>query len=155
MQLAKFTDYALRVLMHLAVAEDYSLTTRQIANIHDAKFNHMAKVSQWLVREGYVASLRGRGGGLRLARAPEAINIGQVVRALEGQDALVECFRADGGACALTPVCGLTHTLADAQNAFFEVLDQKTLGDLIPTGGSASALLLQLNKSPENTTEEG
>lgn len=145
MQLAKFTDYALRVLMHLAVAEDYTLTTRQIADIHDAKFNHMAKVTQWLSREGYVASRRGRAGGLRLARAPEDINVGRVVRELESPFALVECLKADGGACALSPGCGLTSTLRTAQEAFFQVLDQQTLAQLTPRDSGVSLLIRQLN----------
>jgi len=145
MQLAKFTDYALRVLMHLAVSENHSLSTRQIAAMHDAKFNHMAKVTQWLSREGFVTSMRGRSGGLRLAMAPEKINIGLVVRALESPDSLVECLRSDGGQCVLSPICGLTPALRDAQEAFFKVLDRYALDDLTPKGSPLAQLLQRMN----------
>lgn len=146
MHLSKFTDYALRVLMHLAAAQDYSLTTRQIAAIHDAKFHHLAKVTQWLTREGYVTSTRGRTGGLRLARAPEKIAIGTLVRQLEQPSALVECFDADGGACILSPACGLTAALAAAQDAFYASLDQHTLASLAPRDTALTRLLHSLNR---------
>lgn len=145
MQLSKFTDYALRTLMHLAVANEHMLTTRQIAEIHDAKYNHLAKVTQWLVREGYVLSLRGRSGGLRLAKGTDVINIGHVVRDLESQSVLVECLRPDGGTCRLAPSCGLTSALKIAQDAFFASLDTLTLADLTKNDVSMARLLAQLN----------
>jgi Rrf2 family nitric oxide-sensitive transcriptional repressor len=145
MQLSKFTDYALRVLMHLASADDNLLTTRQISEIHDAKFNHLAKVTQWLVREGYVNSLRGRSGGLRLAKAPKDINVGTIIRELESQHSLVECFQLDGGSCALVGGCGLTSALHEAQEAFFEVLERKTLEDLTINNRKLAVLMKQLN----------
>ncbi|MGB0410318.1 MAG: RrF2 family transcriptional regulator [Pikeienuella sp.] len=145
MQLSKFSDYALRTLMHLAVAEDNVLTTRQIAAIHDAKYNHLTKVTQWLAREGYVTSIRGRTGGIRLARPMEDISVGDVVRRLESQTELVECMRADGGACILSPCCGLTGALAKAQSAFFEVLDGYTLADISGGDSRMRKLLASLN----------
>lgn len=145
MQLAKFTDYALRVLMHLSVAKDHSMSTRQIAQIHDARFNHLAKVTQWLAREGYVTATRGRSGGLRLALPPQDINVGRIVRALEQDDGLVECLSPGGGACAISPICGLTPALRKAQDAFFEVLDQYTMGDIVQRRGQMEALLTRLN----------
>ncbi len=145
MQLSKFTDYALRTLMHLAVTEGHMLTTRQIADIHGAKYNHLAKVTQWLVREGYVASLRGRTGGLRLAKPTDAINIGRLVRNLESQSDLVECLRPDGGNCVLAPACGLTSALRDAQDAFFASLDRLTLADLTKRDPPMARLLSRLN----------
>jgi Rrf2 family nitric oxide-sensitive transcriptional repressor len=149
MQLSKFTDYALRTLMHLAVAEDHMLTTRQIAEIHGAKYNHLAKVTQWLVREGLVVSLRGRSGGLRLGKPTSGINIGHVVRNLEGQSDLVECLQADGGQCLLSPSCGLTFALKAAQDAFFASLETLTLADLTDKNRHMAQLLTQLN-APEN-----
>jgi Rrf2 family nitric oxide-sensitive transcriptional repressor len=120
MQLSKFTDYALRILMHLAVADKHMLTTRQIAEIHNAKYNHLAKVTQWLVRKGYVASVRGR-------------------------SELVDCLRLDGGSCILAPSCGLTAALRAAQDAFFQSLDTLTLADLTKNEAPISRLLARLN----------
>ncbi|WP_390910858.1 Rrf2 family transcriptional regulator [Pseudosulfitobacter sp. SM2401] len=145
MQLTKFTDYALRTLMHLAVADEHMLTTRQIAGIHDAKYNHLAKVTQWLVREGYVASVRGRTGGLRLAKNTGDVNIGSIVRGLESQTELVECLRPDGGNCLLSPNCGLTSALRNAQDAFYASLDKITLADLTKNDAPMARLLAQLN----------
>lgn len=151
MQLAKFTDYALRVLMHLAASDDHMLTTRQIAEIHDAKFNHLSKVTQWLVREGYVTSTRGRAGGLRLAQDPSAINIGRVIRDLEEGMPLVDCLGTDGGTCCLMPTCRLTGALARAQEAFFGALDDVTLADLTPKSSAFGTLLKQLNATETAT----
>ena len=145
MQLSKFSDYAMRMLMHLAVAEEHMLTTRQIAAIHGAKYNHLAKVTQWLVREGYVVSVRGRAGGLRLAMATDQINVGKVLRDLENQNELVECMRADGGECILAPKCPLTAALKRAQAAFFEELSRLTLSDLSHQKRPIGQLLEQLN----------
>jgi len=130
MQLSKFTDYALRVLMHLATVDDNLLTTRQISELHGTKFNHLAKVTQWLVREGYVTSIRGRNGGLQLAKPSHEINIGLIVRRLESQHNLVECFQPGGGNCVLAGGCGLAGALREAQEAFFSVLEKTSLEDL-------------------------
>lgn len=131
--------------MHLAAAQDQKLTTRQIAEAHGAKFNHIAKVTQWLVREGYASSTRGRSGGLQLMRDASSITVGQVVRSLEGKDGVVECMRSDGGACILAPVCELKATLYGAQEAFFRSLDNKTLASL--TDKKINPLLMQMNRS--------
>lgn len=144
MQLSKFTDYALRVLMHLAAAEGQQMTTRQIAEMHDARYNHLAKVTQWLVKDGCVTANRGRSGGILLAKAPEEINIGVLVRKLESQYALVECLRPDGGTCKLTPECGLSNALIIAQDAFFTALEEVTLADLTTKNPGMPQLLGQL-----------
>lgn len=146
MQLSLFTDYTLRVLMHLAVAQDQKLTTRQISEAHGAKFNHLAKVTHWLVREGYVTSIRGRMGGLQLLQDPSSISVGQIVRALESQDGLVECMRNDGNGCILAPMCELKSSFHEAQEAFFETLDRKTLAALTEKGKKMNNFLVQLNK---------
>ncbi len=145
MQLSKFTDYALRTLMHLAVTEGHQLTTRQIADIHDVKYNHLAKVTQWLVREGYAVSTRGRTGGIALIKPPKEINLGEVVRNLESQSDLVECMRPDGGNCILSTTCGLSAALMVAQDAFFAALDKVTLADLTTQNASMLRLLNRLN----------
>ena len=131
MQITKFSDYALRVLIHLAVSDAERLSTREIADQQNVSFTHLAKVAQWLASEGYVSASRGRGGGMVLARDPAEISIGQLLRRSEAGSALVECLREDGGCCALTPACGLLPILSGAQEAFFAYLDPKTLNDVL------------------------
>ena len=145
MQLSKFSDYALRTLMHLAVADGHQLTTRQIAETHDAKYNHLAKVTQWLVREGYAVSTRGRSGGILLTKPPKDITLGEVIRKLESHSDLVECMRPDGGNCILSPTCGLSAALSVAQDAFFDALDQVSLADLTTQNPPMIQLLNRLN----------
>ncbi|MEM1300120.1 MAG: Rrf2 family transcriptional regulator [Pseudomonadota bacterium] len=131
MQITKFSDYGLRILLHLAAAGDEQISARDIAEAQNISFNHLAKVAQWLASEGYVRSTRGRGGGMRLNIEPERISIGQLLRKSEAGSPLVECMRADGGACCLKPSCGLIPILAEAQEAFFAVLDQRMLADVL------------------------
>ena len=150
MQLSKFSDYALRVVVHLAASPDRLLSARQIAELHDAKYNHMAKITTWLVTEGYAESLRGRGGGLRLAQDPRDINLGDLVRKLEEDKPLVECLGPDGkGSCRLMPACGLSLALSDAQEAFFACLDQLNLASVIQLSPGMSNLLSGLNQEME------
>ena len=146
MQLSKFSDYALRMIVHLAASPDRLLTTRQIAELHGAKYNHLAKVTGWLVQEGYADALRGRGGGLRLKRDPSEINLGKILRDLEADKPLVECFSADGGSCQLAPACGLSTALHNAQQAFFQVLDGYTLAETIELVPGMPNLLNALNE---------
>lgn len=140
MQLSMFSDYALRVLMHLASSPDNLLSTRQIAEIHDASFNHMTKVTGWLVANGYATSVRGRGGGLRLAQQPEVISLGALLRLLEADRPLVECL-GEGGTCRLAPACGLSVALARAEEAFFQSLDPITLASCLALSPGMKNLL--------------
>lgn len=143
-----FSDYALRVMVHLAGSPDQFLSTRQIADIHNAKYNHLSKVTGWLVVEGYAEASRGRGGGLRLARDPKEINMGKLMRQLEADKPLVECFSADGGNCRLTSACGLSIALYQAQEAFFAVLDQMDLAGVLAMSPGMADLLAALNHVP-------
>lgn len=129
MRLTSFTDYGLRVLMRLAGAPEQLTTTDQIATEFRISRNHLTKVVQDLVRCGYITTQRGKGGGIRLAMAAEDIRLGEVVRNLGQESALVECFRADGGTCVLTPLCGLRHRLATARESFLATLNTSTLAD--------------------------
>lgn len=129
MRPAVFTDYGLRVLMRLADAPDEPSTTARIAEEFQIPYNHLAKVVQALARGGFVTTQRGSGGGIRLARCPQSIKLGEVVRYLEQRFALVECFRADGGACLLTPKCRLKPRLAAAREAFLSELDKTSLAE--------------------------
>src|SRR6185312_14196120 len=107
MRLTSFTDFGLRALMRLAGEPDRSFSTSEIALEFGISRNHLAKVVRDLATSGFVTTQRGVGGGFALARPAQAITLGEVVRALDETSALVECFRQDGGGCALTPRCRL------------------------------------------------
>jgi Rrf2 family transcriptional regulator, nitric oxide-sensitive transcriptional repressor len=128
MRLTLFTDFGLRALMRLAGEPARSFATSEIAAEFGISRNHLAKVVRDLADGGFIATQRGVGGGLTLARPPQSITLGQVVRALEGE-ALVECFREDGGSCALMPLCRLKAKLAAAREAFMRELDGTTLAE--------------------------
>jgi len=141
MRLTVFSDYSLRVLMYLGVSGPELATIADIAGHYGISENHLMKVVHGLVRRGYVESLRGRGGGLRLARKPDAIVIGAVVRATEDDTVLVECFDLSRNACRITSACALRHALSEAQEAFYAVLDGYTLADLVAPKTRLSKLL--------------
>jgi len=129
MRLTAFTDFALRALMRLAAEPARTFATSEIAAEFGISRNHLAKVVRDLANSGFILTQRGAGGGFGLARPAQSISIGEVVRALEGESALVECFRQDGGDCALTPRCRLKARLAAAREAFMRELDNTTLAD--------------------------
>lgn len=129
MKLDKFSDYALRVLVALAVYGPDRLSSAQIAQQYRLSEHHIAKVASALVKGGFVASERGRAGGLTLARSANDITIGAVLRVIKADEPVVECFGTDKSCCIL-PACGLRTPLKDAQEAFFAVLDGYTLDDV-------------------------
>ena len=131
MRLTFHTDYALRLLMLLALEPEELHTIEAVARRYDISRNHLMKVAQTLAKAGLIDSLRGRGGGLRLARAPEEINLGTVVRATEDSFVLVECFNRERNNCIVTPACGLRGPLQEALDAFLAVLDGYSLRDLV------------------------
>lgn len=130
MQLDKFTDYALRVLMTLAVRAPERVPTSEIATVFGLSENHLSKVATQLVRDGFAVSERGRNGGLTLARPADQIRVGDVVRAIKRDDPVVECFGTNKS-CLILPVCGLREPLSQAQEAFFASLDRFTVADVI------------------------
>ncbi len=132
MQLSFFTDYSLRILM-LAAAQkkEQNLAIRAAAANLQASEDHIRKVVNFLGTEGYLENRPGRQGGFRLARRPEEINLGEVVARAERNTDLVECFRVDGGACTLTPACALRSVLNGAMDAFFAVLREHSLADVM------------------------
>ena len=145
MQITKFSDYALRILIHLAVSGGDRLSARDIAEVQGISVTHLAKIAQWLASEGYVNATRGRSGGMTLARDPSGISIGALLRSSEAGSPLVECLRPDGGCCALTPACGLSPVLADAQEAFFAHLDPVTLADVLTKNAGMRRLVASLH----------
>lgn len=136
MRLTAYSDYSLRLLTYLAVVPGGSATIGQVAERYGISRPHLMKVAHELGKAGYVATLRGRAGGLRLARAPDAIRVGDVVRTTETDFNIVPCFESPE-LCVLTPSCVLQRALAEATQAFLSTLDRYTLADL---AAPASAL---------------
>ena len=130
MRLTVLSDYSLRVLMYLGAAPDRLATIQEIAQAYRISENHLMKVVHGLAQHGFVETVRGRGGGLRLGKPPEQITIGAVLRAVEDDFALVECFRADD-TCRITDFCHLKRALHQALGAYFGVLDNWTLAELV------------------------
>lgn len=130
MRLTNFSDYALRVLMYAAAQRERLITIEETAQIYDISRNHLMKVVNVLTRAGYLKAVRGRTGGFTLARRPDRIRIGAVLRLTEPDFALVECFSA-GNHCLIAPACRLRGVLREALAAFVAVLDRHTLDDLL------------------------
>lgn len=131
MRLTTFTDYSLRVMMYVAAHPEGRATIAEIARAYDISEHHLTKVVHFLGKEGYLENLRGRGGGLRLARAPSAINVGDVVKLTEGGDVPAECFERESNCCAITADCKLKFALSDAVDAFYAALRRYTLEDVV------------------------
>lgn len=141
MRLTMRTDYALRVLIYLAAAPDRLGSIGAIAGSYSISENHLMKVVHGLVQGGYIESIRGRGGGIRLARAASTIGVGDVVRNMEDDLTLVECFDAGRNACVITPACRLKSVISEALHAFMAVLDRYTIADFIGRPKELRALL--------------
>ncbi len=141
MRLTVYTDYALRVLMYVAVRPDPLPTIGQIADAYQISRNHLMKVVYELGQAGYLETVRGKNGGLRLARRPEEIVLGRLVRETEPDMALVPCFDPINAKCAITPACRLRGALAEARTAFLAVLDAYSLADLVSNGEPLRQLL--------------
>jgi Rrf2 family nitric oxide-sensitive transcriptional repressor len=150
MKLTSHTDFALRLLMSLAVVEERLVTIEELAKRHGLSRNHLMKVAQTLVSLGYVSGVRGRTGGLKLAKPASAIRMGEVVRALEDDTALVECLGDGPTTCILTGACLLTRTMDRAREAYFASLDEVTLADLV-----APRILLRQRLGVGNENERG
>ncbi|HVJ43413.1 MAG TPA: Rrf2 family transcriptional regulator [Dongiaceae bacterium] len=144
MRLTLHTDYALRLLMLLAMESDHLHTIEEIARRYDISRNHLMKVTQTLAQAGFVESLRGRGGGLRLARPAAQIILGKVVRATEDGFDIVECFSRDDNRCVVAPACGLRGPLEEALQAFLTTLDGYSLADLVAKPGTLRRMRLLL-----------
>lgn len=139
MQLTRHTDYALRVLIHLAVTPAGRATIPEIADAHGLSRNHLMKVVHHLGQGGFLDTQRGRGGGFTLARAAEAIKLGEVIRYTEPAMDMADC-----GSCAIRPACGLSGILRAATAAFLAVLDQHSLADAARDRARLAALIAAL-----------
>lgn len=142
MHLTRYTDYGLRVLIYLA-AKSEGATVSEIAQSYGISRNHLVKVAHRLGQLGYIETTRGKSGGLRLVRAPSDINVGSVVRDMEPNFHLVECFNQPGNTCPITPVCKLKGVLFEAERAFMAALSAHTLADLTVNRDALMRLLNQ------------
>jgi len=140
MRLTVYSDYALRLLMYAALRPGELVTIQQVADAYGISRNHLMKVAFELGRYGFLETVRGRRGGVRLARPPEKIGLGEVVRRTEDDFILVECFGAADG-CVLSGPCRLKGALARALKAYLAVLDDYTLADLTQNHRELARLL--------------
>ena len=130
MKLTAFTDYSLRVLIYLATDTTRRATIAEIAKAFGISENHLVKVVHFLGKQGWIETVRGKGGGLLLAMPPAQVSVGKVVRDTEGAAMPAECFSEDGGNCVISDACRLKGVLGEAVKAFYAVLDRYTLEDI-------------------------
>lgn len=143
MHLTQFSDYGLRVVIYLACRPDQWVSADEISRAYGISRHHLVKVVQTLADLGVVESQRGRGGGIRLATEPAAINVGWLVRNTEPHFKLVECFEPETNTCPIAPACGLKGLLMRAQSAFLRVLDECTVEQFLTRRDDVANLLDQ------------
>lgn len=141
MHLTQWTDYALRVLMYCAAYEnrEQPVTISEIAEAHGISRSHLTKIVRQLAALELLDTTRGRGGGMRLMRAPKDIVVGAVVRATETNFEMVECFSSDHSTCRISSNCNLKGVLERATRSYLAVLDGVTLADLVPERAAPSS----------------
>ena len=142
MRLTTFSDYTIRVLIYIGLRPGQLATIGELADVYDISRNHLMKVVHHLGQEGYVETMRGKGGGFLLALQPEEINIGLVIRSTEQRASLVECFTEGGCDCRIQSACQLKGMLTEALEAFYAVLDEYSLADLIKNKRKLNKLLV-------------
>lgn len=144
MQLTRFSDIGIRLLMYLAVKqrEFPPITVAEVASQFKVPRNHLVKVAGVLARHGYITALRGRAGGINLAQDPAQIRLGKVVRLLEGKDEVISC---EGLECGLNRSCGFRGALKTAFNDFYESLDHYSLADIVTGEPRSEIVRLQLS----------
>jgi len=147
MKLTLFTDYSMRVLLYLGARPERLCSIAEVARAYGISQNHLMKVVNELSRSGYIESVRGRFGGIRLGKPAGEINIGALVRHTEDGFNLVDC-----GSCVVAPACGLTGILKEALRAFLGVLDRYTLADLLGKRKELGDLLAAISQARENDT---
>jgi Rrf2 family transcriptional regulator, nitric oxide-sensitive transcriptional repressor len=141
MRLSAYSDYSLRVLMQTALRSPERVTVDEVAETFGISRHHLVKVVHDLGRNGYLQTFRGIGGGFTLARPPEEIRVGDVVRLGEESEVVIDCMIQPKRPCRIFPACRLKGVLDEAAAAFFEVLDGYTLADLVKQPAKLRALL--------------
>jgi len=155
MRLTAFSDYTLRVLIYLGLHREELATIAEIADAYGISKNHLMKVVNELGTRGYVETVRGKGGGLRLKVSPSDISLGTVLRASEADTALVECFDRESSQCCIAPACTARGILRQAQEAFYKVLDDHTLADLLQPQQRLSSILFKPEKKRRKSAGVG
>lgn len=141
MRLTTFSDYSMRVIMYLGLQHGQLVTISDIAKAYLISENHLTKVVHHLAQRGYVETVRGKGGGLRLVRDPVTINIGEMIRDSEGETGLLPCLDSHD-MCRIQPSCKLMGILREAQVALYAVLDKYTLADLLQQEAPLAQILM-------------
>jgi Rrf2 family nitric oxide-sensitive transcriptional repressor len=156
MQLTLHADYAFRVLIYLgSLPEGHVVSTQEISQSYGISRHHLVRVVQTLNEHGYVDVFPGRSGGISLARPSNQIKLGKVLRSTETNLKVVECFDMESNTCPIVPVCQLKPVLAEALNAFIEVLDKYTLADLLDNRRRNSlAKLFALSGASKSSTHQ-
>jgi Rrf2 family nitric oxide-sensitive transcriptional repressor len=150
MELSRFTDYSLRVLIYAAAREGEKITLSELAQAYRISHHHLVKIVHYLGKLGYLQNRRGRSGGILLGRKATEIRVGDVIRKTESHFNLVECFSAGSDTCRISPTCRLKGVFQEATQAFLDVLDHYTIEDLVQSRSSILRLL-SLNGSPAAT----
>ncbi|WP_118136176.1 Rrf2 family transcriptional regulator [Oceanicella sp. SM1341] len=151
MQLSRYTDYAVRVLVHVAVQEEGKLSSiAEIAQAYGISRNHLMKIVQDLGQAGFVQTVRGRNGGLRLGRPAEEISIGALIRHTEQGPGLVDC-----STCLIAPACSLPRMLREALQAFYAVLDGYSLADVLAGRAQLRDIFAAAEALPRGACEGG
>ena len=154
MKLTSYTNYALRSLQLAALKSPDLVRVDDVARIHDLSRPHITKIVHELGKAGYLETVRGRGGGFRLARDPKDIAVGEVVRITEGPLDLVECFNPDKNTCPLIGICVLSKKIQEATAAFMAVLDDLTIADISANRGQLMDRIAPLEFSPKQKASQ-
>lgn len=141
MKLTSFTDYSLRVLIFLAAQPGRRATVTEIANTFEISEHHLTKVVHFLGKNGWLTTVRGKGGGITLAMEPQQIVVGEVVRHTEGAPMPAECFGTSPHQCRIERICNLKGVLQEAVDAFYRVLDRYTLADMAQNRSALARVL--------------
>jgi Rrf2 family nitric oxide-sensitive transcriptional repressor len=153
--LTRFSDYSLRVAIYLACHPERVVSVEEVSRAFGISRHHLVKVVQMLTDLGVVASHRGRGGGMQLARDPSEINVGWLIRRTEPHFDLVECFDQGTNTCPIAPACGLQGALRRAQQAFLAVLDEYSLGQFLGRRPDLVSLLEVSRQSRSQVQDAG